>query len=156
MTGWRLPAPGGLPFGLTPADLTRPHASQPWNPLMADVFYRRGIIEQWGRGTLKIIDLTEQAGLVTPEFEVRGGEVVVRFNPQGYVPPSRVTRDLTPLQQEMLAVLAALGPVSIGELRNNLSEPFPRPTVKDNLQILRHLGLAQLHGQGRGARWSLS
>jgi ATP-dependent DNA helicase RecG len=120
---------------------------------MADVFYRRGIIEQWGRGTLKIIDLTEQAGLITPEFEVRGGEVVVRFHPDGYVPPSRVTRDLTPLQQELLAVLAAIGPASLSSLRANLAEPVPEPTVKDNLQILRQLQLVHLQGRARGARW---
>ena len=146
---------GNLPFGLTPEDLTRPHASQPWNPLMADVFYRRGIIEQWGRGTLKIIDLAQQAGLVTPEFEVRGGEVVVRFYPQGYVPPSRVSRDLTPLQQELLAVLAASGPASLSRVRASLAAPVPGPTVKDNLQILRQLDLVRLQGRGRGARWSL-
>ncbi|MDQ3605157.1 MAG: hypothetical protein M3418_03065 [Gemmatimonadota bacterium] len=68
-------------FGLTPADLVRPNTSQPWNPLIAGAFYRRGIIDQWGRGTLKILELTEQACLHSPEFEVRGGEVVVRFYP---------------------------------------------------------------------------
>jgi ATP-dependent DNA helicase RecG len=146
---------GNLPFGLTPDDLTRPHASQPWNPLMADVFYRRGIIEQWGRGTLKIIDLTEQAGLITPEFEVRGGEVVVRFHPHGYVPPSRVTRDLTPLQQELLAVLAAIGPASLSSLRANLAAPVPVSTLREHLQALRQLTLVHLQGRGRGARWIL-
>ncbi|HEX8670983.1 MAG TPA: ATP-binding protein, partial [Longimicrobium sp.] len=141
---------GNLPFGLTPPDLTRPHASQPWNPLMADVFYRRGIIEQWGRGTLKIIDLTEQAGLVAPEFEVRGGEVVVRFYPQGYVPPSRVSRNLTPLQQELLAVLAAIGPISLSSLRSNLAAPVPESTAKDNLQLLRQLGPGSADWLGKG------
>jgi ATP-dependent DNA helicase RecG len=146
---------GALPFGLTPEALTRPHASQPWNPLIADVFFRRGIIEQWGRGTLKIIELTEQAGLVTPEFEVRGGEVVVRFHPQGYVPPPRVSRDLSPLQQELLSVLAAIGPASLSELRAALSTPVPQPTVRDNLQLLRQLGMVHLQGWARGARWKL-
>ena len=37
---------GMLPFDLTPADLTRPHPSRPWNPLIAQVFYRRGIIQK--------------------------------------------------------------------------------------------------------------
>lgn len=49
---------GVLPFDLTPADLARPHRSRPWNPLIAQVFYRRGIIEIWGRGTLKMAELT--------------------------------------------------------------------------------------------------
>jgi ATP-dependent DNA helicase RecG len=64
---------GVLPFGLTPVDLTKPHASRPWNPLIAQCFYRRGIIDAWGRGTIKMAELTERAGLATPEFEVAGG-----------------------------------------------------------------------------------
>jgi ATP-dependent DNA helicase RecG len=147
---------GNLPFGLRPEDLTRPHTSQPWNPLIANVFYRRGIIEQWGRGTLKIMELAQQAGLLIPEFEVRGGEVVVRFFPRGYVPPSRVSRDLTPLQQELLAVLAAIGSASVGELQTKLPTPTPHSTVKHNLQLLRQLELVQLRGRARGARWSLA
>lgn len=146
---------GNLPFGLTTEDLVRLHASQPWNPLIADVFFRRGVIEQWGRGTIKIIELTEQAGLISPEFEVRGGEVVVRFYPQGYVPPTRVSRDLSPLQQELLSVLAAIGPAAISEVQASLPSPTPQSTVRDNLQMLRQLGLVQLRGWARGARWSL-
>lgn len=33
------------------------HEPIPWNPWVAKVFYRRGLIETWGRGTLKIADL---------------------------------------------------------------------------------------------------
>ena len=39
---------GELPFGLKPEDLTHPHRSMPWNPIIAGVFYRRGITERWG------------------------------------------------------------------------------------------------------------
>jgi ATP-dependent DNA helicase RecG len=47
---------GLLPTGITVADLKRKHISLPRNPLIAGVFYRRGLIEQWGRGTQKIVD----------------------------------------------------------------------------------------------------
>jgi ATP-dependent DNA helicase RecG len=47
---------GILPFGLTPDALLRPHESRPWNPLIAQAFYRRGMIEAWGRGTLKLAE----------------------------------------------------------------------------------------------------
>jgi len=43
---------GELHFGLTPEMLFQPHESKPWNPLLAHVFYRLGLIETWGRGTL--------------------------------------------------------------------------------------------------------
>ena len=39
---------GSLHFGLTAEALFQPHESLPWNPLIAGVFYLRGIIEQWG------------------------------------------------------------------------------------------------------------
>ena len=38
---------GQLHFGLTPDILFGPHESKPWNPMIASVFYRRGIIETW-------------------------------------------------------------------------------------------------------------
>src|SRR5690606_38398805 len=57
---------GGLHFGLTPEALLREHESNPWNPLVAQGFYLRGIIETWGRGTLKIARLMREAGLKPP------------------------------------------------------------------------------------------
>jgi ATP-dependent DNA helicase RecG len=65
---------GRLPKGWKPADLKRSHPSQPANPRMAHVFYLRGIIEQVGRGTLKIVDDCQAAGLRSPEWrEVPSG-----------------------------------------------------------------------------------
>jgi ATP-dependent DNA helicase RecG len=44
---------GDLHFGFTPEALFLDYESKPWNPMIARTFYRRGIIETWGRGTLK-------------------------------------------------------------------------------------------------------
>ena len=79
---------GTLHFGLTPEKLFLPHESIPWNPLIADCFYRRGIIERWGRGTLKMAELVDAAGLPRPEIEDAGGAVTVRFRHNA--PPVRV------------------------------------------------------------------
>ena len=70
---------GSLHFGLTPEKLFGPHESRPWNPLIARTFYRRGIIEDWGSGTLRMAELTNNAGLPVPEIEDDGGTVTVRF-----------------------------------------------------------------------------
>lgn len=70
---------GSLPSGITLEALTRPHNSQPRNPLIAQSFFRSGVIESWGRGTMKMIELAAQAGLPPPEFEAGEGEVLVRF-----------------------------------------------------------------------------
>jgi ATP-dependent DNA helicase RecG len=41
---------GMLHFDITPEKLAQPHQSRPRNPIIASVFYRAGIIEQWERG----------------------------------------------------------------------------------------------------------
>lgn len=146
---------GRLPFGLSVEELSRPHASHPYNPLVAGVFYRRGIIEQWGRGTLKILELTARAGLEAPVFEVRGGEVVVRFSPTAYVPPSVARHTLTPLQQEILQVLAREGGLSSDRLRPHLSVSVSEKRALQELRTLAHLGLVDKRGVTRGVRWVL-
>ena len=70
---------GSLHFGLTPEELFTPHESRPWNPLIARTFYRRGIIEEWGSGTLKMVELASAAGLPAPQIEDDGASVTVRF-----------------------------------------------------------------------------
>ena len=77
---------GSLHFGLTPEELFAPHESRPWNPLIARTFHRRGIIEEWGSGTLKMAELTSSAGLPIPEIEDDGGCVTVRFRHGQFVP----------------------------------------------------------------------
>jgi ATP-dependent DNA helicase RecG len=146
---------GTLPPGITIEELTEPHTSQIRNDLIADTFYRRGIIEQWGRGTVKMVELTEEAGLVPPEFEERGGEIVVRFRPVHYVPPTRIEHDLSDLQREILKIVAKAEEASLSDILEALGD-VPRRTVQDNLQTLRSLDLVELEGRGRGARWRLA
>jgi ATP-dependent DNA helicase RecG len=71
---------GTLPEPMTFEDLKHKHASHPRNPILADVFFKGGLIESWGRGTLKIIDECHAAGLPTPEIsEMTGGIVVTIY-----------------------------------------------------------------------------
>ncbi len=145
---------GTLPFGITITDLLTVHASRPRNSLIAQVLYRRGLIEQWGRGTLKIIELSRQAGLRAPEFIESGGEVIVRFRPTGYVPPTHVI-SMNELQQQLLEIVAQRGSASLKQIREHLPQETPERTVQDNLQVLRQLNMIDSTGRGRGSRWIL-
>jgi ATP-dependent DNA helicase RecG len=147
---------GNLPFGLTPEDLLRDHLSHPRNPLIAEVFYKRGLIESWGRGTLRMIELTEQAGLVPPEFSDSGHHVTVRFRPTSYVPPTRVSHFLSDLQREILEALSEHGPSTLGEISEALDRSVVPRTLQNNLQTLREVGLVELKGSRRWARWFLT
>ncbi|MGH7995017.1 MAG: ATP-binding protein [Opitutaceae bacterium] len=148
---------GPLHFGLTAEALFQPHQSMPWNPLIAQVFYRRGIIEAWGRGTLKMAELTTEAGLPRPEIEEIGGGVTVRFRPSRYVPPQRVARDVTERQQRVLAFLAGQpNGAAVREIAEALGAADTSWTVREDLGVLKTLGLATSSGWGRGARWRLA
>jgi ATP-dependent DNA helicase RecG len=76
-------SPGELHFGLTPEMLYEPHESKPWNPSIAKIFYLRGLIETWGRGTLQIAKLMGEAGLPAPELRTGGGSVSLTFAVRG-------------------------------------------------------------------------
>lgn len=71
--------PGQLPDELTIDDLRVKHSSYPRNNLLADVFFKAGLIETWGRGTIKIIEECKKAGLPEPKFEIMNGGIAVTF-----------------------------------------------------------------------------
>lgn len=64
---------GELAFGLTVDQLKQNHKSLPWNPIVANVFYRRGMVESWGRGTQRIVELCTRAGLPEPVYFEQAG-----------------------------------------------------------------------------------
>lgn len=71
---------GTLPQGLTFEALKGFHASEPRNVLLADVCFKGGFIDSWGRGTLKIYDACRDAELPEPEIkEFQGGFLVTLF-----------------------------------------------------------------------------
>lgn len=68
-----------LPEGWTVETLMEPHDSMPYNPDIANVFYRAGYIEHWGRGIEKICDACKELGAELPEYELRGNGLRVHF-----------------------------------------------------------------------------
>lgn len=144
---------GSLHFGLTAEALFEPHESLPWNPLIARVFYLRGVIEQWGRGTIKMRELTTSAGLPAPEIEDAGGCVTVRFRPGSYVPRT-VEREMSERQRAIVALLDGKSDgLALREIVPQLSDSPTQRQVQDDLRILRMLGVAMSEGHGRSARW---
>ncbi|HMQ46595.1 MAG TPA: ATP-binding protein, partial [Saprospiraceae bacterium] len=59
---------GQLPDSLTVDSLLTDHPSIPFNPDIATTFFRAGLIEAWGRGTLKIMEECRKANLPSPVF----------------------------------------------------------------------------------------
>jgi predicted HTH transcriptional regulator len=74
---------GKMPPEITIDDLKREHLSKPRNKLLADIFYKAGFIESWGRGTLKIIRECKIANIPEPLFSEDHGVVKIIFTLTG-------------------------------------------------------------------------
>jgi len=75
---------GKLPDDWTVDKLLQKHSSKPYNPDIANAFFRAGYIEAWGRGTIKIIDQCKEHGLPVPKFENSGNDFWVIFRKDIY------------------------------------------------------------------------
>lgn len=144
---------GSLPQGLSVADLKRDHFSQPRNPMLADIFYRRGLIELWGSGTQRIVRLCVESGCPEPQFEERAGEFVVRFLAPNYLPSMPPGLDLTARQARILAMFKSNPIRSLREIRESIDAGLSDSTIRGELNQLRDIGLVEAVGVGRGAVW---
>lgn len=146
---------GGLPPGITVDDLGRDHPSVLRNPIIADVLYRRGLVERWGRGTQRIIELCLEGGHPHPEFVERSGSVGVRFLSRGYTAPLRIAYDLSDRQREILDIVSSIDEIPFRRIRERMSDPPADRTVRGDLSFLKGVGLIDSKGFGRGAVWFL-
>ena len=71
--------PGTLPQGWTVEKLKQEHESKPFNPLLARMLFLIKYIEEWGRGTIDMIQECLDHGLPEPEFKDTGTSIVVIF-----------------------------------------------------------------------------
>jgi len=138
--------PGHLPSGWTAAQLLEKHSSEPYNPDVANAFFRAGMIEAWGRGIEKILAACQAAGVPMPElrYEHAGLWVVFTFRPEAILPKAGSQPGSQPesqpesisLEVRVLALLASTGPMS----KSALSAALGQKEVSGHLnQLIRRL-----------------
>ena len=71
--------PGELPPEWNIARLTSKHPSQPYNPDIANAFFRAGMIEAWGRGIERILLACRAAGTPRPKVRYDHGGLWIEF-----------------------------------------------------------------------------
>ena len=71
--------PGELPKDWSLAKLLGQHPSRPFNPDIANAFFRSGEIESWGRGIEHIFEVCQEKGTPDPIFKIDSGEIHVEF-----------------------------------------------------------------------------
>jgi len=118
--------------------LERAHSKRRWENEPAEGVSikdidRAGLIEKWGRGTNRVIEMCRKAGIRPPEFHEIAGSAVVKFHvPVGVTVQvtDQVTVQVTD-QVERLLVLLGNRPMTTAEIMRGLVMNH-RPTLRDN------------------------
>ncbi len=137
-----------------------PHRSILRNRAIAQVFYKRGWIENWGIGTIRMTDYCKSNGTPEPQFVEDGGgfSVIFRFSEPmttGIQQPSAY-QDLSPRQEEILKLLERFGEMSLQKIRDGLTTPPATSTLGKDLTSLKTNGLIVSRGHSRATVWNIA
>lgn len=145
--------------------LFQPHESKPWNPWVAKVFHRRGIIETWGRGTLKIASLMQDAGLSTPTLKVNADFVTMTFilpatmerqkreGSAGETPGKGSEKSSEKSSEKILDHLRATPTLSAKALAEKLG--VSSRAVEKQIDLLKKEGSLRRIGATKGGHWEV-
>ncbi len=146
---------GTLPEGLTLEDLKYKHTSHPRNPFLADIFFKGGLIESWGRGTLKIISECKDAGLPQPETKFMNGGIAVTIFKDIY--NEKYLKQLNLNDRQFKAVLFVKGNEEItNKIYQELCEVSKATATRDLTELIEKFKLLIRTGEvGAGTVYKL-
>ncbi len=146
--------PGGLPGGLTIEKLAETHNSVRRNPLIANVCYLGGYIEQFGSGTQKIFSSCREAGLPRPLFEEIQSGLSVTLYQDKYNEPRLRSDGLSDRQIKVIKHMKQHGRIANKDYQalNDIS----RETASRDLAELVESGYIKQMGQKAGTHYVLA
>lgn len=145
---------GALPPTLTVRRLFEPHPSIPYNPDIALTLFRAGLIESWGRGTIKIIEECKASGLPSPEFTDEFSGLMVTF--YSGVQKSSVKSSVkgsVKSSVKILELIAADQDITIREIAEHLS--ISVRAAEKQVAKLKAENIIKRVGARRGGHWEV-
>jgi len=141
---------GQLPETWTIENLLKKHPSKPYNPLIANAFFRAGLIESWGRGIEKIQQECSAVGSPPPEFSYDATGLMVKFQIENsnklFETPGK-----TPLQ--ILKILSKNPHLSIPEIAGQIQKSDS--ATQRAIRKLREAGLIERMGSAKAGYWKI-
>ena len=158
--------PAVLPEGWGLDDLLREHASLPYNPNVANTFFRAGEIEAWGRGIQLIFQACRDAGTPAPRLSLSGNDLWLEFpyakdyleavSPGG---GHGIASGKTPVEtrvktpEQVLAALAANPKLTLAALASSIGKSLS--AVERAAAKLVEEGKLRFVGPRKGGRWKI-
>ena len=155
---------GLLPKELTPAALLQKHSSYPRNHNIANVFYKAGFVESWGRGFKKIAEEFERASLPLPTIEENGGGVMAIIQrktideviaERGGDVGDMSEIKLSDRQQIIVSIIRSNPTVSAKQMSETLSVTLSvtSRTIERDLAVMQKAGVIRHEGKDNAGVW---
>lgn len=160
---------GILPEGWTIDTLLSSHRSIPYNPDIANTFFRAGEIEAWGRGIERIVKGCENDGFSTVEFRYDSCGLWTTFKyqyPERAAGHSHITRTTKKtnkkttkktsakklIQNEIIQYLQQNPNATIKEVSDNINN-VTLSGIQYHIKRLKMLGILHRIGPDKGGYW---
>lgn len=140
-------SPGGLPEGMTAAEYLSGQLSILRNPIIANVFFRLGLIEQFGTGVKRILNSYKDS-VVQPKFDI--GKNHIRIT----LPVVQVNVDELSTDENKIYRFLQTGEFSTTQVAKKVD--FGRTKTLHLLNTLIDKGYAIRKGNGRSIRYTKS
>lgn len=144
---------GRLPEEITLESLKHVHSSHPRNPLIADVCFKGGLIDSWGRGTVRIIETCKEAGLPEPELTERDGGFLVTLFKDNLTEEQLVKLGLNARQVKAVSYVKEKGRITNSDYQA-LNEISDRTSSRD-LEDLVAKGVLKRVGDKKSAYYEI-
>ena len=152
-----------FPNDWTAESLMKTHRSRPYNPDIANTFFRAGYIEAWGRGVQKICEECGKIGAADPEYSVVGNDITVKltavigqnnFNRSDdhlKVDLKRKIKITDALLKEIISILSGQPSITVQALSDQINLSYK--TTQRALDILKEKGTIEREGSRKTGMW---
>jgi len=149
----------------TPEKLFQKHSSRPFNPRLAGIFFKSGMIEGWGRSFDKIKDECIKYNTPLPDYQIHNSGIMVLCKPsekymelllgESYGDDSIVENIVENETQERILKLMKSNPrVSSNVISSEIG--IAQRNVQVHIKKLKTLGLVARKGTARGGYWDVN
>lgn len=146
---------GSLPQALTLDALKLPHSSYPRNVIIADVCFKGGLIDAWGRGTIRILESCKAAGLPEPEMTERGGGFLITLFKNRYTEEQLKKMGLSDRQIKAVLYIKEYGSITNSKYQEVTGASKPTAT-RDLTELVNKWNLLKKQGAtGAGTSYNL-
>jgi ATP-dependent DNA helicase RecG len=146
--------PGELPEGYDIERIKSEHSSRPRNRNIAEVFFKAGFIEAWGRGIARIIENCIEAGLPEPLIKEQEDGIHLTFLKDIFTPEYLQTLRLNERQVKAILYVKEHGNITNAKYQAILG--VSKPTATRDLQDLEARNLVVNTGtKGSSSKYEL-